>query len=264
MNLVTSMCELTSRKILEQAQEIDALYDTVVKAVEDIGEGRTQHIPSSPLPFPPSSPLPLQLAPHHPAGAPISCTEDALLSLFHVPCLRSGQRAASKGGRGIRVFACFHACLPLCCITSPPLSPLVHGLAISSAVSIPVDAKSDAFVLFMDLCALVIKDPVLPLKPTNTMPSHSAIGHGWPGSKSFVFHSQLMRIVRAVWFPTQGSKESTNKHITDTVKELLKIHCHSVTDGFVHQSGPRNPDYGVGTRPYLEPSNVRRRSNTFK
>ena len=37
MHMVTSMCELTSRKILEQAQEIDALYDTVVKAVEDIG-----------------------------------------------------------------------------------------------------------------------------------------------------------------------------------------------------------------------------------
>lgn len=37
MSMITSMCELTSRKILEQAQEIDALYDTVVKAVEDIG-----------------------------------------------------------------------------------------------------------------------------------------------------------------------------------------------------------------------------------
>ncbi len=37
MNIVSSMCELTSHKILEQAQEIEALYDTVVKAVEDIG-----------------------------------------------------------------------------------------------------------------------------------------------------------------------------------------------------------------------------------
>jgi len=142
-----------------------------------------------PLPSPYSLPLiTLQEPQFHAPKMPCS-------HYFHVPCLRSGQRAASKGGRGIRVFACFHACLPLCCITSPPLSPLVHGLAISSAVSIPVDAKSDAFVLFMDLCALVIKGPVLPLKPTNTMPSHSAICHGWPGSKSFVFHSQLMRIV---------------------------------------------------------------------
>ncbi len=37
MNAITSMCELTSHKILEQAQEIEALYDTVVRAVEDIG-----------------------------------------------------------------------------------------------------------------------------------------------------------------------------------------------------------------------------------
>ncbi len=37
MNVITSMCELTSHKILEQAQEIEALYDTVVRAVEDIG-----------------------------------------------------------------------------------------------------------------------------------------------------------------------------------------------------------------------------------
>jgi len=42
MSVITSMCELTSHKIQEQAQEIDSLFDTVVQAVEDIDLGNIQ------------------------------------------------------------------------------------------------------------------------------------------------------------------------------------------------------------------------------
>jgi len=39
---VTSMCELTSQKIQEQASEIDALYDSVVQSIENIDAGNVQ------------------------------------------------------------------------------------------------------------------------------------------------------------------------------------------------------------------------------
>jgi hypothetical protein len=230
MNLVTSMCELTSRKILEQAQEIDALYDTVVKAVEDIGEGRTRHIPS--LPLPPCPP---------PRGPNLKHRRCIALIIFYVSCLRSGQRAASKGGRGIRVFARFHACLPLCCIASPPLSPLVHGLVISSAVSVPVDS----LVLFMDLCALVKK------------------------TKSCLSTQQTPGITQCR--VTTASHNRILLRIRHRPPAYTRYHCSRILSiSFMTRiTAVRGLSSGVGTSPKrqnidLDRFNVRRRSSTFE